>query len=126
MKPLMMLAVVCLAWGCKKDKAPETPLPVIVINTPTANQHYVKGDTIRVTGTITCTTELTEVAVHMTNMTTNFEFFHNHFSGVNATTYNFSSKFGITDATKTTYKVEVEGNDKDGNLGTEEVMITIN
>jgi hypothetical protein len=126
MKYIIAMMCICLVWGCKKDKAPETPLPVIVVNTPTANQHYVKGDTIRVTGTITCTTELTEVAVHMTDMTTNFEFFHNHFSNVNSMSYNFSSKYGIPDLIKTTYKVEVEGNDKDGNLATEEVMITIN
>jgi hypothetical protein len=97
-----------------------------MVNTPAENQHYVKGDTIRVTGTITCTTELIEVAVHMTDIPTNFEFFHNHFSGVNTTSYNFSSKYGIPDLIKTSYKIEIEGNDKDGNSTTKEIIVTVN
>ena len=126
MKKIVLLACVALALGCKKNDTPETPLPEIVINTPVLNQHYVKGDTIRVTGIATYINDLTEVAIHMTNMTTNFEFFHNHFSNVNTKSYNFESKYGIPDLTKATYKVEVEGNDKDGNLATEEVMISVN
>lgn len=126
MKKIAIIACISLAIGCKKNAAPETPLPDIVVNTPTENQHYVKGDTIRVTGIATYSTELTEVAVHMTNMTTNFEFFHNHFSNVNTKSYNFESKYGVPDLTKTTYKIEVEANDKDGNLATKEITVTIN
>ena len=126
-KLIPVLACICLVLGCKKnDTAPAKPVPVIVVNTPSENQHYVKGDTIRVTGTITCTTELIEVAVHMTDMTTNFEFYHNHFSGVNTMSYNFVSKYGVPDLTKTSYKVEVEGNDKDGNSSTKEIIVTVN
>ncbi|MGG9963045.1 DUF4625 domain-containing protein [Ferruginibacter sp. SUN106] len=126
MKKIVVLSGLCLVLGCKKNETPERPVPVIVVNTPSENQHFVKGDTIRVTGNITCTTELIEVAVHMTNLTTNFEFFHNHFSGVNTTSYNFSSKYGIPDLVKASYKVEVEGNDKDGNSTTKEIIVTVN
>ena len=126
MKRIYVLACIALLWGCRKNDIPEKPVPVITVNTPVENQHYVKGDTIRITGTITCTTELIEVAVHMTNVSTNFEFFHNHFSGVNTTSYNFASKYGIPDLIKATYQIEVEGNDKDGNSTTKEIMVTVN
>lgn len=126
MKKIAIIACISLAMGCKKNATPETPLPDIVVNTPTENQHYVKGDTIRVTGIVTYSAELTEVAVHMTNMTTNFEFFHNHFSNVNTKSYNFESKYGVPDLNKATYKIEVEANDKDGNLATKEITVTIN
>jgi hypothetical protein len=126
MKRILLVACISLVLGCKKNEVPEKPVPVITVNTPAENQHYVKGDTIRITGTITCTTELIEVAVHMTNVTTNFEFFHDHHSGVNTTSYNFSSKYGIPDLIKATYKIEIEGNDKDGNSTTKEVLVTVN
>jgi hypothetical protein len=126
MKKIALLACIYMLGSCKKEEKPEPPIPVITINTPAENQHFVKGDTIRITGTITCTTEITEVAVHMTNTNTNFEFFHNHFSGVNTMSYNFSAKYGIPDFAKATYKVEVQGNDKDGNLGTKEIIVTVN
>jgi hypothetical protein len=126
MKKISLFACIILIWGCKKNEVPAKPVPVITVNTPAENQHYIKGDTIRVTGNITCTTELIEVAVHMTNMTTDFEFFHNHFSGVNTMSYNFESKYGIPDLIKATYKIEVEGNDKDGNTATKEITVTVN
>ena len=126
MKKVYILAGLALLWSCKKNDAPEKPVPVITVNTPGVNQHFVKGDTIRVTGTITCTTELIEVAVHMTDLNSGLEFFHNHFSGVNTMAYNFSSKYGIPDLIKTSYKIEIEGNDKDGNSTTKEVMVTVN
>jgi hypothetical protein len=126
MKKICIFACIALLWSCKKDDVPEKPIPVITVNTPAENQHYVKGDTIRVTGTITCTTELIEVAVHMTDLNTGLEFFHNHFSGVNTMSYNFSSKYGIPDLIKTSYKIEIEGNDKDGNSTTKEIMVTVN
>jgi hypothetical protein len=126
MQKIYALACIVLLWSCKKNDVPEKPVPVITVNTPAENQHFVKGDTIRVTGTITCTTELIEVAVHMTNVGTNFEFFHNHFSGVNTKSYNFSSKYGVPDLTKATYKIEIEGNDKDGNTAMKEILVTVN
>ena len=126
MKKILLGTCIVMVWSCKKNDIPEKPLPVITVNTPAENQHYVKGDTIRVTGTITCTTELIEVAVHMTDLNSGLEFFHNHFSGVNTMSYNFSSKYGILDLIKTSYKVEIEGNDRDGNSSTKEIMVTVN
>jgi hypothetical protein len=125
MTKLFLVAGICFLFSCsKKDVTP--PTPNIVINTPSDNQHYVKGDTIRITGTVTHSAEILEVAVHMTNTSTNVEFFHNHFSAGNQMLYNFNSVYGIPDNVKATYKVEVEANDKDGNSSTKELTITIN
>lgn len=126
MNRLFLIAGICFLSGCKKDTAAEAPKPQVTINTPTENQHFVKGDTIRITGTVTHSAPILEVAVHMTNIGTNSEFFHNHFSAGNGLQYNFSSVYGIADLIKATYKVEVEANDKDGNSTTKEITITVN
>ncbi|MFN8251889.1 MAG: DUF4625 domain-containing protein [Ferruginibacter sp.] len=126
MKRLLLLAgIYCLA-GCKKNETAAASKPQVIINTPSASQHFVKGDTIRITGTVTHTAAILEVAVHMTSLSTGNEFFHNHFSAGNLLQYNFSSVYGIPDLNKATYKVEVEATDKDGNTGTKELAITVN
>ncbi len=125
MKNIMMATMFIVLLGCKKSTdAP--PLPTIVINTPTDNQHFVKGDTIRITGLVTHTITLDQVGVHMTDMATKIEFFHNHYATGSYNNYNFTSKFAVTDFTKSTYKVEVEAMDKDGNTNTKEITITTN
>jgi len=125
MNRLFIITCIFFIVGCKKE-AVIKPVPAIVINTPTDNQHFVMGDTIRITGTITHTIELTEVAVHMTDLATKIEFFHNHFSGGNSLTYNFSSKYPVPDNTRASYQVEVEAADKDGNTAVKEITILIN
>jgi Domain of unknown function (DUF4625) len=126
MKKLFLFAsVLLMMFSCKRETVTKA-LPVIVINTPVNNQHFSNGDTIHITGTVTHTVELTEVAVHMTDMSNNSEFFHNHFSAGNKTFYAFDSKYMLPDDKKTTYKVEVEADDKDGNTTTKELTITIN
>jgi hypothetical protein len=125
MKKLFLFASIVFVLSCKRDTV-QKPEPAIVINTPTASQHFVMGDTIRITGTVTHTIELTEVAVHMTDLSNNSEFFHNHFSAGNKTFYYFDSKYGIPDNKKASYKVEVEATDKDGNSTTKELTISLN
>ena len=125
MNKLFLLAAICFVLGCKKDIASK-PKPIIVINTPVNNQHFIIGDTIRITGTVTHTVDLTEVAVHMTDLNTKNEFFHNHFLAGNKLVYNFDSKYPIPDNTKTSFKVEVEATDKGGTAVTKELIITIN
>ena len=125
MNRLFLLIGICLLFSCSK-KGVVPPSPNIVVNTPIENQHYVKGDTIRITGTVTHLSEILEVAVHMTNTSNNIEFFHNHFSTGNLMLYSFNSVYGIADNSKATYKVEVEANDIDGNTSTKALTITIN
>ena len=125
MKNLFLFTVTVFELSCKRDTV-QKPVPAIVIDTPTAIQHFVMGDTIRITGNVTHIIELTEIAVHMTDLSNNSEFFHNHFSAGNKTFYSFDSKYGIPDNKKVNYKVEVEAIDKDGNSATKEITISLN
>lgn len=125
MKSLLLLAAVALFVGCKKETVTK-PVTVIEIITPTANQHFVMGQTIHITGKITSSNALTEVAVHMTDPDTKIEFFHNHFSGGNQMEYQFDSSYPIPDNKKATIKAEVEATDKDGNATSREITITVN
>ncbi len=125
MKKFFLFAGIVCVLACKRETMQKSEA-AIVVDTPTARQHFVMGDTIRITGTVTHTIELTEVAVHMTDLSNNSEFFHNHFSAGNKTFYYFSSKYGIPDNAKASYKVEVEATDKDGNSSSKELTITLN
>jgi hypothetical protein len=125
MKNLLLLTAVVLFIGCKKESVAK-PVAVIEILTPTANQHFVMGQTIHITGSITSSIALTEVAVHMTDLDTKIEFFHNHFSGGNQMEYQFDSSYPIPDNKKATIKVEVEATDKDGNSDSKQMTITVN
>jgi Bacterial Ig domain len=127
MKKIMAIAiaVACLFLACKKQPA-AVPEPLITFTSPAANQHFVKGDTIHITGTVTHDIEILEVAVHMTDNSTSSEFFHNHFSAGNKTYFEFNSVYGITENTKTTFKVEVEVTDKNSHTGQKELAISIN
>ena len=112
-------------FGCDKDDAPK-PIPVIVINTPMDNQHFVMGDTIRITGTVTHSQPLAEIGVHMTDLTTKVEFFHQHYTVSNITTYNFDNKFIIPGNAKTSFIVDIEVSDLDLNAAKKSVTISIN
>jgi Domain of unknown function (DUF4625) len=125
MNRILIIAGMLFFFGCRHETV-IIPEPVIVINTPENNQHYVKGDTIHITGTITHSVELLEVGVHMTDLSTQTEFFHNHFSAGNATTYQFNSQYPIPDDAKYSLEVEIEATDKYGNTATKERLITIN
>ncbi len=125
MKRIMAIAVVCLVIACKKQPS-AVPEPLITFTSPTANQHFVKGDTIRITGTVTHDIELIEVAVHMTDKSTSAEFFHNHFSAGNKTYFEFNAVYGVVENIKTSFKVEVEVTDKNSHSGRKELDISIN
>ena len=125
MNRILIIAGIFFMVGCKTDPIVK-PVPVIEISTPTNNQHFVVGDTIRITGTVTHVMALTEVAVHMTDQTTKMEFFHNHFSAGNTTSYTFNAKYGIPNNVKSSFQLEVEATDKDGNVATKEMLIQVN
>ncbi len=125
MKQLLIIATIVITFSCKKETAAHQDA-VIVINTPTTNQHFAIGDTIRVTGTVTHNVTLQSVAVHMTNLSTNNEFFHYHFGALDKTTYNFNATYKVIENNKTSFKVEVEAIDKDGFTDMKDMLITIN
>ena len=121
----MVIAAACLLMACKKQPA-AVPEPVINFASPAINQHFVKGDSIRISGTVTHDIEMLEVAIHMTDKSTSSEFFHNHFSAGNKTYFEFKAVYGITENAKTIFKVEVEVTDANSNTGQKELYISIN
>lgn len=125
MKIITVIVAVLFIYGCKSDHL-EKPEPAIVFNTPVANQHFFKGDTIHITGTVTHVMSIKEVAVHMTDLTSKVEFFHNHFSAGNTNIYNFNCEYIIPDNIKTSFTVEVEAKDVDDNTALKEMLILIN
>lgn len=120
-----LFLLVVLAAACSKQKDTK-PLPVISIATPSDNQHYVKGDTVRITGRVVHTVALVEVAVHITDLGTNNEFFHNHFGANNQMSYDYSSWYAVPDNSKASFKIEVEATDSSGSSTSKEIKITLN
>ncbi len=125
MNRILTIALLFFIIGCKKGED-VSPVPVIIINTPTSNQHFVVGDTIRISGTIAHSIEMTEAAVHMTDIATKDEFYHNHFSANNQLSLSYDFKYKIPTNTKSSFQVEVEAKDKNGTTTTKEIMITVN
>ena len=125
MKRILFIVFLFCAASCKKGEA-VTIAPTITINTPISNQHFVTGDTIRISGTITSTIEMTEASVHMTDNATKDEFYHNHYIPSNPTNLPYDFKYKITSSSKTTFQVEVGAGDKNGGIATKEITISIN
>ena len=127
MKKWFLILLVVSFCSCSYDKTLLVKsASVILVNTPTGNQHFVMGDTIRITGIVTQTFPITEVAVHMTDISNNSEFYHNHFLTNNKLVYDFSSVFAIKDNKPAAFKVEIEAVDIDGNDSSKDLIITIN
>lgn len=125
MKKLLLFFGLAVIASCT-HKAIIKPVPVIVINTPAANQHFSNGDEIHITGTVTHTIALTDVAIHITDNADKNEFFHNHYSAGNTTSYSFDARHLLTTGKKTSYVVGIEATDKNGTIASEEIIITIN
>ena len=121
-----LLFTILIFLSCKYDITNPRPLPVINLNSPLDNQHYVKGDTVIIAGSVKNTVGLTEVAVHVTDLSTNNEFFHNHFSVSNKLEFAFESKYGIPDDKKANFKIEVEGLDRNGTSAIKDLTISLN
>jgi hypothetical protein len=102
------------------------PTANIIISTPFTNQHFVKGDTIRISGIVTHSIPLDAVAVHMTDLANDNEFFHNHFLVDNKLQYDFNATYVVPDNTKTSFKIQVEAQDTDFTESSKEMIITIN
>jgi len=124
MKRILIIVGIFFVLGCKKE--PDITIPFIEINTPTSNQHFVKGDTVHISGSVTHDKALTEVAVHLIDFTTSMEFFHKYFSANNQLVFHYYASYPITDNTKSTFKLKVEATDKDGITVSEEMLILVN
>ena len=124
MKRILIIVGIFFVLGCKKE--PDITIPFIEINTPTSNKHFVKGDTIHISGSVTHDKTLTDVAVHIMNFSTRMEFFHKYFTPGNQPVFYYYASYPITDNAKSTFKLEVKATDKDGTTVSEEMLIRIN
>jgi hypothetical protein len=123
---LLLLVIPVFLFACKYDKPDDSTPPLVVINTPFLNQHFVTGDTIRITGLCTDNKELDEVPVHITDEATRQEFFHNHYGLIHSSTFNVNTFHVVTTTARTRYTVAIEAKDIDHNKAEKEVIITIN
>lgn len=126
MLKLFAFAAIALLIGCKHEKVPGQPVPEITITSPAPNTHFSNGDTIHIAGMVTHSIAITEVGVHMVDLSNDNEFFHNHYSAGNATSFEFDAEYVIPNDVTTTYRIEVEVTDVNNNLATEDIEIRIN
>jgi hypothetical protein len=112
--------------ACKHESLRDKTLPVIVINTPAANQYFIVGDSITISGTITDINELEETGIHIISSHDQNEFLHLHYGLIHSNTWNFSVKQRVTHTQTTAYEIEVEGIDAEGNTSHKTVEVDIN
>lgn len=115
------------AVSCKKDKKEdETPkeAPVFTMTSPTENQVYQFGDTVKIKGTISAAYDMHGYNVKLLNVASNMNVlnqgYHEHGSTF---VVNEAWKNTVTDTTQ--MKITIDAAiDHDGNLATKELMIT--
>lgn len=125
MNRIWSVAAILLFTACKNETVTK-PIPVISVDAPANNQHFVMGDTIHISGNVTHSMPLTEVAVHMTDASSSNEFFHNHFGALYTSNYHFYSFYRITSNTSTSFEVEIEAIGEDGSSSTKKMTVTVN
>ena len=106
-----VISAILLIASCKKDGASskDTELPVIIINTPVANQVFTAGQPITISGSITDNNYIAEVHIHVSNTNTGALLMDVHlYPASNSATFNQS----ITAVAGVNYKIQVIAKDK--------------
>ena len=119
MKPLLGFLLFLALTACSKSGG-DTQKPVIVLNTPAANQQFTAGQTVNISGTVTDNDEIHMVHVIVTDLTHDVEVAH-LMEHADAASYNFQQTF--TAAAATTYKIHVEADDHVGNTAIIEIQV---
>jgi hypothetical protein len=122
----LFLVIPVFLFACKYDKPDDSTPPQVIINTPVPNQHFVTGDTIRITGVCTDDKELDEVPVHITDEITHQEFFHNHYGLIHSSSFIVNTYHVVTATTRTRFTVAIEAADIGRNRVEKNVEVTIN
>jgi|GEM_PF-6245574 len=125
MNRIWIVAAILLLTACKNETVTK-PIPAISIDAPADKQHYVMGDTIHISGNVTHSMPLTEVAVHMTDISNSSEFFHNHFGALYTSNYHFYSFYRISSNASTSFEVEIEATGEDGTSCTKKLTVKVN
>lgn len=127
MKYIFLLpAVLLFLFSCKHEQQDDIVRPTVTITSPVNGQQFVTGDTIKITGICRDDNELDEVPVHITDLETRVEFFHNHYGLLHSNTYNVDTYCVVTTTARTKYSVVIEAADMSGNRVEKEVEVKIN
>jgi glutamine cyclotransferase len=122
----IITSICCLylsACGDKNKSEQDTRPPLITITTPTNNQSFTNGQSIRMTGTITDDQYVAESHIHVTNKTTGELLMDVHlYPGASSASFDQS----ITASAGKTYKITVTALDKQVNEGRTSVEVTCN
>jgi uncharacterized lipoprotein YajG len=115
---VFIIALFCLA-GCSKSDG-DTQKPVIVINTPTANQQFPAFSTVTISGTVADDDQIHEVHVEVINKNTSTAVIHFQ-DHVDAKSYNINQVFTVQSGI--TYKIHIEAHDHVGNIAVVELEV---
>lgn len=107
----------------KNKSDDDTQPPVITITTPTNNQSFTNGQSIRMTGNITDDNYIAESHIHVTNKVTGELLMDVHlYPGASSASFDQA----ITASAGKTYKITVTALDKQVNEGRTSVEVTCN
>jgi hypothetical protein len=123
-KSFLPLLLVLLAACSKRSGADKDyEAPVITLTTPVDNQHFISGQAISVTGTVSDNKYIKVIHVVITNFDTGQEYMHVHISPTtNSASFNqsLSAQAGIN------YQVEIIAEDPSANVSSKKVQISSN
>jgi Bacterial Ig domain len=112
MKQFLFALALCCIVACSKDGG-DKQMPVIALNSPTANQQFPAFSPVVISGNVTDEGEIHEVHIEVTNKTNSIAVLHVQ-DHVDARSYNISETF--TAQAATTYKIHIEAHDHAGNI----------
>jgi Bacterial Ig domain len=122
---LLYLSLIILLASCKKDSAAanDTQPPVITINSPAANQVFIAGQPISISGSITDNNYIAEVHIHVSNTNNGALLMDVHlYPAASTAVFNQS----ITAVAGVNYKIQVIAKDKAVNEGRSTVEVSGN
>jgi uncharacterized lipoprotein YajG len=119
MKTLMLLFAFACLVGCKKDSG-DMQKPLIVINTPTANQQFPAFSSVTISGTVADENLIHQVHVEVTNKNNSTSVLH-VMESVGAKSYNINQVFTVQSGV--TYKIHIEALDQVGNVEVVELEV---
>jgi uncharacterized protein DUF4625 len=123
-KSFLPLLLVFLAACSKRSGADKDyDAPVITLNTPVNNQHFIPGQAISVTGTVSDNKYIKVIHVVITNFDTGVEYMHVHISPA---TSSASFDQSLTTQAGINYQVEIIAEDPSANISSKKAEVSAN
>lgn len=120
------LILLLFQTSCKKEDDKDTENPTVTVAKPTSNQAFANGDTVKISAAFADNEALHEVGIHVTNLTTDSEFFHYHNHDLmEAKTFSKDTFFIVDNGgTATNFNIEFVAIDHLENESEKVVMVT--